>query len=50
VVAIALPPLRARKGDLPLLWRRFLTALTLETGKGISEPSRQAQAALFRHN
>jgi len=50
VVEIVLPPLRDRKDDLPLLWHHFLTALNQRTGKGINGLSRQAQAALFRHD
>jgi len=50
VVEIVLPPLRDRKDDLPLLWQHFLTALNERTGRTINGLSRQAQAALFRHN
>ena len=50
VVDISLPPLRDRKDDLPLLCHHFLNALNERTGKSINGLSRQAQAALFRHD
>jgi two-component system response regulator HydG len=50
VVEVFLPPLRDRKDDLPLLCRHFLNALNERMGKGINGLSRQAQAALFRHD
>ena len=37
VIPIEVPPLRARKDDIPLLIHHFLKKLTLETGKKITE-------------
>jgi DNA-binding NtrC family response regulator len=50
VVEISLPPLRDRKDDLPLLCSHFLRLANQRTGKSIQGLSRQAQAALFRHD
>jgi DNA-binding NtrC family response regulator len=44
---IAVPPLRERKDDLPLLCRHFLRRFSRKTGKKILGISRPAQSALF---
>lgn len=50
VVPITLPPLRARKEDLPLLVRSFLKTLSAENGKPFRELSSEAMQAVLRHD
>lgn len=49
VVSIHIPPLRARKTDIPLLIRHFIERYAKETGKKISGLSREAQEVLMKH-
>lgn len=49
VIAIALPPLRERQGDLPLLIQHFLTHFTAMSGKAIHQISPEAMRALLDH-
>jgi DNA-binding NtrC family response regulator len=50
VVPITLPPLRARKEDLPLLVQSFLKTLSSENGKPLRELSAEAMQAVLRHD
>lgn len=50
VVPITLPPLRARKEDLPLLVQSFLKTLSSENGKPFRELSAEAMQAVLRHD
>ncbi len=50
VINIALPPLRERREDIPLLARYFLERSARETGKNVSEISDFALDCLIRHD
>jgi two-component system, NtrC family, response regulator PilR len=50
VVNIALPPLRERREDIPLLARYFLDKSAAETGKNVSEISDFALDCLMRYD
>jgi DNA-binding NtrC family response regulator len=50
VVTIALPPLRERREDLPLLIDHFLRALAAKNGKTIRGLTREARDALLRYD
>ncbi|QAZ67088.1 sigma-54-dependent Fis family transcriptional regulator [Solidesulfovibrio carbinolicus] len=50
VLSIAIPPLRQREGDVPLLTRLFLDKFTASLGKPDLEISREALAALAAHH
>jgi DNA-binding NtrC family response regulator len=49
VVSVTLPPLRARKGDLPTLVHHFLGRSAVARTKGITSVSPGALSALFAH-
>jgi two-component system response regulator AtoC len=49
-LAIYLPPLRARKDDIPLLCRHFLERFNKRTGKNVYGVSRSAQSAMISYN
>jgi two-component system, NtrC family, response regulator AtoC len=48
VVPFELPPLRARKEDIPLLVRNFVKYFAQENGKSVSELTSEAMAAVLR--
>ncbi|MCB2147882.1 MAG: sigma-54 dependent transcriptional regulator [Deltaproteobacteria bacterium] len=50
VVPIALPPLRRRPEDIPLLCQFFITRFNETLGSGIKNISSAAMAALMRHD
>jgi DNA-binding NtrC family response regulator len=50
VVPITLPPLRARKEDIPLLVRTFLKTCAEENGKAVGELSSEAMQAILRYD
>ncbi|RKX66668.1 MAG: RNA polymerase subunit sigma-54 [Thermodesulfobacteriota bacterium] len=50
VIPINLPPLRERKGDIPLLAEYFLKRLSTKSGKGIKELSPSAMQSLINYN
>ena len=50
VIPINLPPLRERKGDIPLLVEYFLKRLSTQSGKGIKELSPGAMQSLINYN
>ena len=50
VVTLDLPPLRARKEDLPLLVRSFLAHSAQENGKTVTELTSEAMAAVQRYD
>ena len=50
VVTLALPPLRQRRQDIPVLVDFFLERYSAENGKGIDEVSREAMEALMRYD
>jgi DNA-binding NtrC family response regulator len=50
VVPITLPPLRARKEDLPLLVQSMLKSLSEENGKPFRELTADAMHAVLRHD
>jgi len=50
VVSIHMPPLRERKGDIPLLANYFLKRYSAETKKNILGISRAAMNVLYRYN
>ena len=50
VIPINLPPLRERKGDIPLLVEYFLKILSTQSGKGIKELSPGAMQSLINYN
>jgi DNA-binding NtrC family response regulator len=50
VVAIELPPLRARKEDIPLLVKAFIKASSEENGKNLQELTSEAMAAVLRYD
>jgi len=50
VVSIHLPPLRARKTDIPLLIRHFIDRYAAENGKVIKSLSREAQEILMKYH
>lgn len=49
VVAVDLPPLRQRKGDIPLLVNHFLARYAAENDKAIGEISKEALELLTRY-
>jgi DNA-binding NtrC family response regulator len=49
-LSIHLPPLRARKDDIPFLCRHFLDRFCKRTGKNIFGISRPAQSAMICHD
>ena len=50
VVTLALPPLRQRRQDIPVLVDFFLERYSAENSKGIDEVSREAMEALMRYD
>ena len=50
VIPINLPPLRERKGDIPLLAEYFLKRLSTQSCKGIKELSPRAMQSLINYN
>jgi len=50
VVTLELPPLRARKEDLPLLVRSFVTQAAQDNGKTVTELTSEAMAAVQRYD
>lgn len=50
VVAVALPPLRQRKGDIPLLVNHFLARYAAENDKAVGEISKEALELLTRYS
>ncbi len=50
VVAMALPPLRERKEDVPLLIDHFIKRFSTENGKAITGLSSEAQDLLLKYN
>ena len=49
VVAVELPPLRQRAGDVPLLMEHFLVELSAQHGRGVRGIAPEARAALVRY-
>ncbi len=49
VLPVALPPLRERRGDIPLLVQHFIAGFNLELGKKVSAVSPEALARLEAH-
>ena len=49
VVAIELPPLRERPGDVPLLVDHFIGELSAEHGRAVTGIDAEARTALMRH-
>ncbi len=50
VVTIQMPPLRARKEDIPLLVRAFLKQFAEENGKPVTELTADAMQAILRYD
>jgi PAS domain S-box-containing protein len=50
VLSVEIPPLRDRKGDIPLLAQRFLDRLTAERGKTVSGVSSRVLEILTAHD
>ena len=50
VVTIAFPPLRERKGDIPILTRHFVEKYNKEMNKKIQGISREAEQCLLRYH
>jgi DNA-binding NtrC family response regulator len=50
VVPLELPPLRARKEDIPLLVRSFMKTSADENGKSVTELTSEAMAAVLRYD
>ena len=50
VIPLMLPPLRERRGDIPLLARHFLTKYSVEAGKSIIDLSPTAMKKLLRYD
>ena len=50
VVPVTLPPLRARKEDIPLLVRAFLKTFSEENGKAVMELTSEAMQAILRYD
>ena len=50
VVAMAIPPLRERKEDIPLLIDHFMRRFATENGKNITGISREARDLLLKYN
>ncbi len=50
VVPVTLPPLRARKEDIPVMVRAFLKTTAEENGKPVSELTSEAMQAILRYD
>jgi two-component system response regulator AtoC len=50
VVTLQMPPLRARKEDIPLLVKSFLKQFSEENGKSVRDLTSEAMQAILRHN
>ncbi len=50
VIPLELPPLRARKGDIPLLAGQFLAKYANKTGKAVTEIDESAVSWLMEHD
>ncbi len=50
VVPVQMPPLRARKEDIPLLVQAFLKQFAKENGKPVQEITSDAMQAILRHD
>ena len=50
VIGVSIPPLRARREDIPLLVQHFIEKLTLELGKEIAGIAEGAMKVLWAHN
>ena len=50
VVSVQVPPLRARRQDIPLLINHFLQRYNAENGKQIGELSKEAMDLMMRHS
>jgi two-component system C4-dicarboxylate transport response regulator DctD len=50
VVKVAIPPLRQRKDDIPLLFQHFSIIASTQYGRDVQELSRERMAALMGHD
>ncbi|HMX62248.1 MAG TPA: sigma-54 dependent transcriptional regulator [Candidatus Sumerlaeota bacterium] len=50
VVSVTLPPLRARRGDIPLLARHFLEDFARDNGREVPDVSREAMEILVNYH